>query len=214
MKSIEVVNQNFIMREIYVWIDEVQLREYLKYFGKGPLTQDDDFLAALWMKKLFEIKKGTPFTIGFKMNTERKDDLPDWGNATLGDFHNVMRKMRKQNDSVDFALSDGLTKDTRAIGFAFQVKRIIEKKSSKKIAEYINNLWKKYGTRPLKLSLFLIMGDADLDLREVSGFMEKTKIPFNNIFFMGVKSSKVYFGQIYPELGVEMFPIEKFQQKL
>lgn len=201
------------MKEVFVWIDEVQLREYIKYFGKGPLTQDDDFLAAIWVKRFFELKLNKPFVIGFKMATGRKEDLPDWNNATMGDLHNVLRKMRKQDDPIDFALSEGMARDTRGNAFAFQVKRFLrndESDTTEAIVGYLNNIWKKYGKSRLKLSLFVIMGDASFDLKNIHEKLDSSKIPFSQIYFMGVKSPNVYFGELYPRVGVESFPIEKF----
>ena len=200
------------MKEVFVWIDEIQLREYIRYFGRGPLTQDDDFLAAIWMKKFYELKLNKSFTIGFKVATERKDDLPDWNNAVLGDLHHVLDKMRKQNDSIDFALSEGMARDTRGAGFAFQVKRLMSCQiTTQASADYINNLWKKYGTSRLKLALFLIIGDASFDIKDVHELLDGSRIPFSQIYFMSVHSPHVYFGELHPRVGADKFPIGQFQ---
>jgi len=201
------------MKEIFVWIDEIQLQEYLKHFGRGPLTQDDDFLAAIWMKRFYELKLNKPFTIGFKMTTGRKEDLPDWSTAMLSDLHTVLDKMRSQDDSLDFALSEGKALDTRGSAFALQVKRFIrsrEADTTDAFAGYLNDSWRKYGKRRLKLTLLVVMGGVSFDLKEVHKKLDSSKIPFSKIYFMGVKSPNVYLGEIYPSVGVERFPIEKF----
>jgi hypothetical protein len=201
------------MKEVFVWIDEIQLRQYLKYFGRGFETQDSDFAAAIWMKKFYELKLNKTFTIGFKMRTGNAKDLPDWNSSTFGDLHQVFSSMRKQDDPIDFALSEGLAKNARGRGFGFQVKRFTSEEgtdTTQAIVDYLNTTWKKYGKSKTKLSLLLVILTADFDIKQVHEGLDRSKMPFSRVYFMGVRNPYVYFGEFYPDRGYETYPMEKF----
>ena len=198
------------MKQTVIWIDNIVLQEYLRRKKAKFFTQDDDFLIGMLTKQCLEKCTGEKLIAGFKILDKYISKVQDVTQFTFSDLENVLKQYRAQDEPFDFLLAQWKGERTRAS--AYQAKRMLfrtEGDTSERIITSLNNFWRQYGTRRLKIDLVLLLAGS-FDTGVVHRGIKSDTFPFGRVYFLGIFSGEVCFGELYPGIWSVRYPVSEF----
>ncbi len=186
------------------------IRDFLKENGKGPHTKDYEFIAALALEKFCSIQWTAICEIGFHIKpkythlTKGKTGFIDMNTLT-----ELFRKGIDENHLVDFVIAK---KGRRYQGLAFQVKRFglgRDATDTDALADYLNSL-RNYTKTDTALVVIIDKISNEIDMKKLKSQISTNDYPFKRIMFIWQSGKTLCIGEIFPEEGINEYPIKDF----
>ena len=182
------------------------IRDFL-FVGKTTVTvKEYELLCALVLHQFVEMQFKQPCQICFELKEEFYVKGIVKGMATLSEIQVYLSDQVRQDSDVDVGISCG----SGVVGF--QLKRFGKGKNAagKDLADYINEMKSKYGSKPRNVKLVVIIeSDSEIDLVEMFDKLQMQDYPFAAVMYMGMDSStqNLHIGELWPQRGFDEYKI-------
>lgn len=198
------------MKQRVIWVDNIVLQKYLRHKKARSFTQDDDFLIGMLTKQCLEKYTGEKLIVGFKILDKHVSMVQNVAQFTFSDLENILKNYRAQDEPFDFLITQRSGDRTRAS--AYQAKRMLfktEEDISERIITSLNNFWRQYGTRRLKIDLVLLLAGS-FDINTVHHGIKSDTFPFGRVYFVGIFSGEMCFGELFPGIWSARYSMDEF----
>jgi hypothetical protein len=168
-----------------------------------PKSRNFEFIAALFMQRLYEKQWNVPAMIGFYMKPKWHELLLKTDNPSPDLLMDALKNGIDEHRPTDFVIA---AYDETAYQ-EFQLKRFGMKESNTEaLIDYLNALKKRYVPND-GACLIAITDFSLIDFPKVNRQVEKKNFPFAELLFMGVVADKLLVAGILPNEGFSAFDL-------
>ena len=164
--------------------------------GHEQASKNFEFIAALFMQRVYEEQWNAPTMIGFYMRPKWHELLLKTENPQPDLLTQALREGIDEHHPIDFVIvAEGIGHQE------FQLKRFgMRGVSTQALIDYLNGFKKQYAAS--KAACLIAITDFELiDFPRVNHEVEKKDFPFAELLFIGVADEKFFVAGILPEEG-------------
>lgn len=186
------------------------IRRYLKQYGRGPYSQDDDLMLACVMAKFHEKEFGGEYLTCFELKEKYSNEYGGTKKINIEEMRDIFNNRVEKDTPKDFIIMKNEKVDGKFNTIPFQFKRIVNKKKSPttdSIVDYINNIKFKYYKTNIYL-LIAILTDQRIELDQIKNRINTKNYPFSKIMFYAMSGNDFLIGEIWPKDGYNTYSLQ------
>lgn len=187
-----------------ICLEKQAIRDYLKEYGKGPYTQDDDLMLGLAIARFHEHVIGGEFLVCLELKDSYANEYGVKKKMGVDEIRKYLQERLEKKTPIDFTILRKQKVNGSFQKLDFQLKRVLSKGGASPTTGTIISLIDKVNKKYQKSEVLLIIAietDQEINFPKVQKHINKVGVPFKRVMFFAKSEDNYLVGEIWPGGG-------------